>query len=36
MQELPKCEEMTKFSIPKAIAGDTCYEGQKAVDTRAA
>jgi hypothetical protein len=31
-QELPKCDEMTRYSIPKSIAGDTCYEGQKAVD----
>ena len=31
-QELPQCEEMTKYSIPKSIAGDTCYEGQKEVD----
>jgi hypothetical protein len=31
-QELPQCDEMTKYSIPKSIAGDTCYEGQKEVD----
>lgn len=31
-QELPNCDDMKRYSIPKAIAGDTCYEGQKAVD----
>jgi hypothetical protein len=31
-QELPNCADMRKYSVPKPIAGDSCYEGQKKVD----
>lgn len=28
-QEIPKCSDMTKYSVPKAIAGDRCQDGKK-------
>jgi hypothetical protein len=31
-QELPQCADMKKHSVPKAIAGDRCYEGNDEVE----
>ena len=31
-QDLPACADMKKYSVPKSIAGDTCWDGDKEVD----
>jgi hypothetical protein len=31
-QELPDCADMEKYSVPKAIAGDSCYENNQKVE----
>lgn len=28
-QELPDCADIEKYSVPKPIAGDSCYDGKK-------
>ncbi len=31
-QELPQCADMERFSVPRPIAGDRCYEGTDEVE----
>jgi hypothetical protein len=31
-QDIPACEDMKKYSVPKAIAGDRCWDGKDAVE----
>ena len=31
-QDLPDCETMKKYSVPKSIAGNTCWEGDQEAD----
>ena len=31
-QDLPDCADMKKYSVPKSIAGNTCWEGRKEAD----